>query len=300
MNPTKPRSCRTSRLATLCAVVLSASLAMGVSGCAAEAGFSSTPDPVTSTEPTTGCPLADGDYGDVIPDRLVSDEYGEYCKMKLDPASPAAQLDSSIVDVESLTTYGYTMEDAKEVYDLVVNFIATQMFDSTALDSQDPDAFKTWWEDGNYKSMFKSELLDDAVMKEILGNPHLVYSGELAVLNRDGHPRAHVNILASAVKGQPSKSGAPGGSISVRGNAWAYFRMDDTAAIQHVLSQADFEGWTAEQLIVDYPQLNDGIPNIVEVGSFFNFTYEKGSSNDWVSNGYGIRYDPTAPRNVSE
>ncbi|WEO78470.1 hypothetical protein BJQ94_05385 [Cryobacterium sp. SO2] len=116
---------------------------LALAGCAgASPGTGSTADPVASATPTTdpsstpvaACPESDsqGPWGDVIAAAQVTDAAGSYCRTAIDPA--AVPFDDAVVDLDSLTTYGFTIDDARAAQQVAVAYVAEQGLDSTRLD----------------------------------------------------------------------------------------------------------------------------------------------------------------------
>lgn len=89
--------------------------------------------PSTSTE---GCPGAKspGPWGFVIAAEQITDVSGPYCHTVIDPAFAATLFDPALVDLESLTAHGFTLEDAEAAVHTAVSYVAEQGLDSSRLD----------------------------------------------------------------------------------------------------------------------------------------------------------------------
>lgn len=183
-----------ARTALISAVVLA------LAGCAGAApGAGSTANPVASATPTAApspsavaaCPESDsqGPWGDVIAAAQVTDAAGSYCRTAIDPA--AAQFDESVVDLDSLTTHGFTIDDARAAQQVAVAYAAEQGLDSTRLD--DYSASDSAWFD-TAKDAFSPAA--QARFAPLVQNYGLRDTGVIitqslpAPLARDGGPRA--------------------------------------------------------------------------------------------------------------
>lgn len=115
---------------------------------AAEAPSSATPAPATPTPTAVGaCPESDGQgpWGDVIAKEQVTDDAGSYCHTTLDPAAAGAQFDPAVVDLDSLATYGFTIEDAETAQRAALVYVTEAGLDSALLDDS-ATADATWFD----------------------------------------------------------------------------------------------------------------------------------------------------------
>jgi phosphoribosylformylglycinamidine (FGAM) synthase PurS component len=149
-----------SRRLPLLALAVGCALVAGLSGCAAAedpaagAGAGSTaggtptaddgdgPDDAGGVD---GCATADpGAWGDVVAKEPVTDEYGTYCHVTIDPAAAVLSYDKSKVDVASLTEFGFTEEDARAAQETAVTLLVEQVLDNSRLDNYTVTA-KEWF-----------------------------------------------------------------------------------------------------------------------------------------------------------
>jgi len=64
----------------------------------------------------------------------MDDSFGSYCHVALAPDTAAAQFDASVADTDSLTAYGFTVQDAEAAQQVAVQYVAELGLDSTRLD----------------------------------------------------------------------------------------------------------------------------------------------------------------------
>lgn len=123
-----------------------AALLATVAGCATESPAAGSPattasasaTATASTAPTPAGPCPDATtpepWGDVIALAQVDDSFGSYCHVALSPNAAAALFDASVVDLDSLTTYGFTSADAEAAQQAAVQYVAELGLDSARLD----------------------------------------------------------------------------------------------------------------------------------------------------------------------
>lgn len=155
----------------------------------AKPAATSTPAPT----PAAACPESEtqGPWGNVVAAEQLTDAAGAYCHTTIDPAAVAAQFDPTVVDLESLTTYGFTLADAEAAQQSAVSYVAEQGLDSSQLDDYStPDS--VWFDTA--KALFSPAAQDRyAPMVESFGlrDAGVIVTQSLpAPLNRDGGPRA--------------------------------------------------------------------------------------------------------------
>lgn len=129
---------------TLVSTIGIAALLAVLAGCATEppaAGSPGSAAPATATASTAPAPAgpcpeapAPEPWGDVIALEQVDDSFGSYCHVALAPDAAAARFDASVVDLDSLTTSGFTNADAEAAQQVAVQYVTELGLDSTRLD----------------------------------------------------------------------------------------------------------------------------------------------------------------------
>jgi hypothetical protein len=119
---------------SLTALTSCASETPGAGSPVASAGSSATAS--ATPTPDTPCPegTTPGPWGDVVALEQMHDSFGSYCHVALAPDVAAAQFDASVADTDSLTTYGFTVQDAEAAQQVAVQYVAELGLDSTRLD----------------------------------------------------------------------------------------------------------------------------------------------------------------------
>ncbi|WP_146073331.1 hypothetical protein [Cryobacterium sp. N22] len=179
------------------ALLVSAVLVLtGCAGAApvAEAPSTTTPSPATPVPTAVGaCPESDGQgpWGDVIAKEQVADDAGSYCHTTLDPASAGARFDPAVVDLDSLATYGFTIEEAEAAQRAALIYVTEAGLDSALLDDS-ATADATWFESA---SPWFTPAAHAALMPQVasygLRDAGVIVSQSLpSPLTRDGGPRA--------------------------------------------------------------------------------------------------------------
>ena len=235
----------------------------------------------SETEVKIGCSKASsGDYGDVIPLEDVTDEYGTYCHVTIDPDSDALVYDASKVDLESLAEFGFTEKQAAMAQQNAVRFVVEEVLDSPMLDSKDPVAVSTWAQTN--ESLFSGDW-------DVAATSGIVYTGLLPVLIRDGSPRVAETTTAVEKVYAVEHTAKPGaGVVVVQTSSIAKFRMSDEMAIEFSLFDDDTA--TRESVLAQNPSLNDGVENIL----IMSVTYKLGFNSSAEISGVSFTYQ-TAP-----
>lgn len=190
-----------------------------LAGCASEPPAASgqessapveTKPPINSSVPCSAA-AGTGPWGDVIAKEEITDTNGSYCHTTIDPNSPAAQFDISKVDVDSLTKYGFTTDDAEAAHKFAVPYLAEVMLDSSRLD--DYSLSDTAWFETIRSSIAVSSQprFEDAIKDRGLKGAGLIVTESLPTpLGRDGGPRAfQTNISVDRIAADTDFKGAP-------------------------------------------------------------------------------------------
>ena len=199
----RPATAR-DRLAPAATLGTTAALLLALAGCAgapasggsptaATTPATAAPAPSAPTAAAVACPesTSQGPWGDVIAAEKITDAFGSYCRTALDPDSAAAQFDAATVDLESLETYGFTLDEAEAAQSVALRYVAELGLDSSRLDDYST-ADTAWFEtvkdsftpsaQAYFSPRVESFGLRDAgvIMTQSLPSP----------LRRDGGPRA--------------------------------------------------------------------------------------------------------------
>jgi hypothetical protein len=198
----------------LLALAVGCALVAGLSGCAAAedpaagAGAGSTAGATPTADDgadgaggVDGCATADpGAWGDVVAKEPVTDEYGTYCHVTIDPAAAALTYDTSKVDAASLTEFGFAEEYVRAAQQTAVKLLVEQVLDNSRLDNYTATA-KEWFAANDSIVLPQSR---DAFMQNVDAGPNgtgFSRAGIFATdflpspLARDNGPRAqHAEI----------------------------------------------------------------------------------------------------------
>ena len=206
----RPATAR-DRLASAAKLGTTAALLLALAGCAGAPASGGSPTaattPATTTAPATSAPTAaavscpespsQGPWGDVIADEQITDAFGSYCRTALDPDSAAAQFDAATVDLESLETYGFTLDEAEAAQSVALRYVAELGLDSSRLD--DYSTADTVWFETVKESFTPSAQSYLSPMVESFGlrDSGVIMTQSLpSPLGRDGGPRATSTELA--------------------------------------------------------------------------------------------------------
>lgn len=260
-------------------------LAATVAGCSSRGTFS--PSATHSSLSTPTASAAAKRYGDVIPLKSVTDEYGTYEQTTIAPDAPAMKLARKYVTAGATSTWSDA--DLLSAQQFVVKFAVEEGMDSTALDNR--DAWTQWQTD--HKSTFDpSEYQSMVVTPDSSGsdrasviNNDLITKGQTIPLNpvmtRDGGPRVQEEKLrVSKVDGGTRDSEK---YVDVYISAAAIYRTPAANAYDRLkaLGQSDI----ASQQLIDG---TGTVPWDMNV----SFTYDVVKSGDgWVLSGDQNQYN---------
>jgi hypothetical protein len=189
---------------SITSAALFAAVALVLSGCAGGASSADntvaptprvTPTATPVASPALACPESEsqGPWGDVVAVGQVTDVAGAYCHTALDPA--AAQFDAAVVDLESLTSHGFTLEDAQAAQQVALEYVADQGLDSSRLDEYSMSD-SAWFDTA--KDAFSPAAQDrytPLVETYGLRDTGVIITQSLPALNRDGGPRAETSTV---------------------------------------------------------------------------------------------------------
>lgn len=168
----------TSRVAALAALI-----ALGLAGCTAAAEPSPTPDNSPAAQTDAEGPTDAYPEDDFVPLEFVTDEYGSYTRMTVDPDSPLLRVGDDPA-VQELLAAGATREQLDAAQRHAVTYLVEQYLDGTRLDnfSQDEAEWYAEHADGAFSFPYsgeKSLLLSGYTLTDVAPEP----------LNRTGAQR---------------------------------------------------------------------------------------------------------------
>lgn len=248
-----------------------------LSGCSSSATNGSKPSASPTPTSASACSVDDlGGYGDVVPVEDVTDEYGTYCHVAINPDAEALKYASTKVNSESLEQYGFTEEDAQKAQDITVRFAAEEVIDSTILDVRSSEARAEW--NSRNTLLFSPEW-------EGVNYGELVYNNSLPVLVRDGKPRiANATITVEEIYAKENVSIAGEGILVIRTSSFVEYRLTDEAAIEFHMSEG-YAG-TRESLIAEHGDLADGVENTLTVNLVYVFGFNLAGEISGVAHDY--------------
>ncbi|WP_010202712.1 hypothetical protein [Salinibacterium sp. PAMC 21357] len=279
---TQSRTSVASRLRKAIAASALTFAVLAAAGCAAAAPAESEPQDAPETEACAK--LADEQLqwlSDAIPGEMMSDSFGNYCKLRIDPDSDALVYDASTTDLVSLKEFGFTEEDAATAQIAAITYLVEQTLDSEALDNPEVNAVD--WKSGH------SELFDEdgpVFDAEAFNNLSVVSEKMAAPLNRDGRPRARsidvqVNKIWAALN-----DGVP--YLIVQTAPTATYEADDALLIATML--ANDPDRTEASVEAEAPYLFDGEDTSgVSITGVFNFGFT--SANPSLISGIGATWN---------
>jgi hypothetical protein len=193
-------------------------LAGGLAGCTG----GQIPEPSnTNGNPTTAYSL---DIGDAVGGPEVTDNWGTYQKLLVDPKGSAYTFDEKVVDKASLTANGFTIEDAKKAQIAAVKYLVEDTTDNPAIDVPEADFPKVYgdWLTKNKSSIYEGDWVSTS---DISKGSQLFALPEAFV--RDGKPRVEtLNIKVNQVKGYAANTTGQKG-ITVTATITAGYRVTD-------------------------------------------------------------------------
>lgn len=151
-----------------------------------------------------------GPWGDSVARTVITDEYGDYCAVTIDPNSNALTLEGVDLDVDSLTKYGYTEADAKAAQQVAVKTLVETSLDSTVLDnrSQTDEEWFTENKDTIVLAGSHAQFQEAITDRGLKGSGLVVTEGMPEPLIRDGGPRAQqMNISVDRIAADVKKDG---------------------------------------------------------------------------------------------
>jgi hypothetical protein len=256
-----------------------------LSGCAALPSSSNSPSPSASASASAG-PVGPA-VGDVAPRESVTDEFGTYLHVTLDPASAlATQVDPETLD-DSIEGSSWDESSILEAQRFVGTFVAEQVIDSTALDRD----LAGWeeWEAANSERFFGPEV-EGQLSKPENGSdrPTPIFNDPddfTPRLVRDGLPRLDdAEIVITGIENDPREGGE---WLSVSGTSDVAYRVTDEEAI----AALQLQGYDAD-ILAGFPALADG-----EDGHYLvrmEWTYEVERDGDgWIIRDYDFVWDAT-------
>lgn len=261
-----------------------------LTACAASgASTGSTPaDPAASQSTSAAsCEGVSGPLGDAIPLAEVTDQFGSYCHVTVDPASPALAYDASKADLASLETYGFTEADAKEALATAVRFAVSQTFDSTRLDNYAQTGPE--WVAANAADLSSPEAYLTALDSKKLSDTGLLITDYLPEPTlRDGGPRAsQINVQVNRVYAFESDTRKKALVVEIGANA--LYSVSNQQVVNLYLAQHPDE--TSDSLKAAHPEFfgNDAVGLVVQGTfgySFLKETLDKvaGSQSTWIVN----------------
>jgi hypothetical protein len=253
-----------------------------VAGCAGESSASDAPasadtiaPPSSSASSSAGaCPESEsqGPWGDVIAAEQVTDAAGSYCHTALDPAAAAATFNPAVVDLASLTTHGFTIEDAEAAHQVAVAYVAEQGLDSSRLDEYSvPDS--AWFDAARTAFTAAAQAhLAPAVARFGLRDTGVIVTQSLpSPLPRTGGPRAtHTEVDVDRIFATLDEDQVTP-LLLVRVPIRAEYAAPDEAIVDAAIrDERGTSNLTAESLTASAPTLFDGADDegLVVSGSF--------------------------------
>lgn len=251
-----------------------AALLVATAGCAATTAPAATEDTAAPADAAVAaCAELTAEQSrtldDAVAGELVSDSFGNYCKLRINPDAEALVYDSSKVDFEALEEFGFTEEDAKKAQVAAVTYLVEQSFDSVFLDNYEPDA--TQWA-AEHPDLLAGDgtalLADDPRPNNLL----LVSQYMPTELQRDGRPRA-TSITAEVITITAFESTTTGEPrLMVGTTATATYATTDGKVVESVL--ANFPDSTESSIEADAPDLFDDVDvSMIIVSGRFNYGY---------------------------
>jgi hypothetical protein len=263
--------------------VAGAAALLTVSGCSALPSSSNSPSPSASASASAG-PVGPA-VGDVVPRESVTDEFGTYLHVTLDPASAlATQINPATLD-DSITGSSWDQDALLEAQRFVATFVAEQAIDSTALDRD----LAGWqeWQAANGERFFGPDM-EGELSKPDNGSdrPTPIYNDPddyTPRLVRDGLARLDdATITVDEIANEPREGGE---WLKVSGKSDVAYRVTDEEAIAALVLQ----GYDDESLS-GFPALSDG-----EDGHYLvqmEWTYEVERTGDaWIIRAYDFVWD---------
>lgn len=289
-NSTKPSLKRVKT--TFFALGMSSILLATLAACSTGVSNKTETTPTETSSPISACAALTKteivSLGDVIPTNTpVTDEFGTYCKTKINPKSLALIFNPTKVDTSSLETYGFTIDDAQEAQKNAVTLFADQGLDSTILDNYtEPTA--TWVKENeeNIAPKWRTDLAENMVSKNGRDQNYAMTGFLPEPVERNGEPRATKtkielgNIYASTGKTEDSFI------IVVEMHSTSTYAYPNDVIIDYALKSNP--SLTEVELKRTNPSLFTDAQNFVTLKGTMRYGYNKDNLTQIV--GYGSNY----------
>lgn len=264
-----------------------------LTGCSITSTGNPAPSEKTESTPTsdnagTPCSVEDsGSFGDVIPDREVTDDFGTYCKTKVSPQAASLKWDDKVVDIQSLEDNGFTIDQAKVAQRTAVTFALEKTFDDARLDNFSQST-EEWLED-NADALLKPEVyVSYAEEHPLLSDSGLIVTDYLPEpLNRDGYPRfTFTAVQVNKIYGFESEQGTKVIVVNLGGSS-TYNVTNEQVVNLYLKHHTDM---TESNLKKNHPEFFQEAPVGLIVQGDFTFSFRDdftkivGSNSDWHVN----------------
>lgn len=214
--------------ATLCGVLL-------LSACSLLPGTQTN----TAMEGTTSIAIVAGEK--------VTDELGEYSKLKLDEGNPLLTFDKNaeFVDMASIESAGFTAADAEAAQKAAVSFVLAEMFDNASADIPTTASVTVAELIGKYAS-------GDSRVHRGWGNntPFIYVQPDGVTFVRDGKPRiSAINTKMIEVSGGRWKSDGDRPFITVSAVTITDYRVSPSSESGNDYKTASVETWWSLMMV---------------------------------------------------
>lgn len=263
------------------AVILSAVIVASLAGCSVT---SNTAEPKKSSPATTeakeaSCVGSTVDYGDVIPLEEVTDEFGTYCHVTINPKAKAFTMYEDVIDTASFTEQVIEIAEAKKALDSAIVWAAEQNTDSTLLDNYTSESewfaavgadnvSDVWVE--SYQTMAKEQTLSSSglIFTKFGASP----------LRRDGTPRAeNMSIIPTSIVARQSDKSESGAIIIVTFDIVGKFPASDKSLLEATVRNS---GKEESELTTIAPELSDGVESQQVLTQTISLAYDANGSYD--------------------
>ena len=191
------------------------------------------------------------DLGDGVDGPVVTDEWGDYQRVVVDPAG--VPFNEDVVQKDTFEEVGLTMEDAKQAQESAVKYLIEDITDNPTFDIP-AERFATEykkWNDENYSRIYDGEWAKDS--EAVTSGGIIAQLGGSTI--RDGKPRiASVEVDVTSIVAYQTEKGGKG--ISVHATITTGYRVTDQFVKDGISSGFDLGDDTAGIL-------EDGKPNVV-------------------------------------
>ena len=276
---------------------------MALTGCATETPGAGSPVASAGTgatasatpTPDTPCPegTTPGPWGDVVALEQMDDSFGSYCHVALAPDAAAAQFDASVTDTDSLTTYGFTVQDAEAAQQVAVQYVAELGLDSTRLDDYStPDSAFFETIKNRFTATAQAALAPRVEAYGLRETGVIVTQGLPSPLGRTGDPRASSTEISvdKIFAGVNPDQGTP--LLIVRVPFSAVYSATDTSIVEAAIrNDRGPSTLTEDDLRSSTPSLFDGNDEegLVLAGSYMvSFGVGDLSTIDYISTAWTL------------